>query len=105
MLVSNCFLSGTAAPAGDKDPPTRNIGISKFFVPTDGIRLLTDRSGDFGASPFFGQLSASKALDRAQTLRGFRFAAHARLGDFLTFWWGQHVKAATRAAKMRVAVR
>jgi hypothetical protein len=30
------------------------------FVPTDGTRLPIDRSGDFGASPFLGQLSAKQ---------------------------------------------
>jgi hypothetical protein len=30
------------------------------FVPTDGTRLPIDRSGDFGASPLLGQLSAKQ---------------------------------------------
>jgi len=37
------------------------------FVPTDGIRLPIDGSGDFGKSPFFGQLSGKL---RALTVHG-----------------------------------
>jgi hypothetical protein len=34
--------------------------IESDFVPTDGIRLPVERSGDFGTSPFFGQLSGKR---------------------------------------------
>jgi hypothetical protein len=40
-------------------------------VPTDGTRLPILRSGDFGRSPFFGQLSAKQFVDRARTLRRY----------------------------------
>jgi len=46
----------------DVDPAVCRIGakivLEIDFVPTDGTRLPIVRSGDFGASSLFGQLSA-----------------------------------------------
>jgi hypothetical protein len=55
--------------------------IERFFhflnpngpLPAEGIRRLIDGDGDFGVSPFSGQLTPRQGLDRAQTLTRFSF--------------------------------
>ena len=42
------------------------------IVPTEGTRLPIDRSGDFGASPFFGQLYVKQGA--------------CRMGQITLFW-------------------
>jgi hypothetical protein len=50
-------------------------------MPADGTRLPVVDSGEFGRSPFLGQLAASKAPDRDGTLRPLRANAYRRLSN------------------------
>ena len=53
-------------------------------MPTGGNRLPIDGRGDFGASPFFGQLSGKqKTLECARTLHCFSIDGYVRLGSWL----------------------
>ena len=45
-------------------PPQPKSTAKSDFLPTDGTGLPIDGSGDFGASPFFGQLSIARQYAR-----------------------------------------
>jgi hypothetical protein len=67
--------------------------LESDFVPTDGTRLPIVRSGDFGPSPFFGQLSGKPIacvfehyadFTRLSLVKNVRFGSKAEMCNALS---------------------